>query len=59
MKFGTDICVLQRMKPNDFGDPLTFHPVPPAGQAFHLSSEISQNLLDGLAQTFVESFLIP
>lgn len=39
----------QGMNLTDFGEPLTFHPVPPAGQAFHLSSEISQNLLDGLA----------
>lgn len=31
MTFFTDIRVPQRMYPKDFGDPLTFHAVPPAG----------------------------
>lgn len=34
--------------PNDFGDPLIF---PLVAQQVHLSCEISQYLLDGLAQT--------
>ncbi len=44
MKFGTDGHGTQRMNLNDFGVPLTFHLAPPAGQRFHLSSEISQHL---------------
>ncbi len=50
----TDIHGAQRMNPNDFGDPLTFHPAPTVG-GFHLSSEISQHPQDGLARrlTFV------
>ncbi len=39
MKFGADIHGAQRMIPRDFGDPLTFHLMPPAGQSFHLSYE--------------------
>ncbi len=38
--------VSQRMNPTNLGGPLTFH----VGQSFHLSSEISQHLLDELAQ---------
>lgn len=34
------------MTPHIFGDPLTFHLAPVAGQIFHSSSEISQHLLD-------------
>ncbi len=44
MKFSTDIHDPQRMNSNDFGDPLTFFIVPPAGQSFHSSSEIPQHL---------------
>ncbi len=40
MKLGIDIHGPQRMNPTDFGDPLT-HIVPPPGQYFHLSCEIS------------------
>ncbi len=36
------------MNPTNLGGPLTFH----VGQSFHLSSEISQHLLDELAQNF-------
>ncbi len=35
----------QRMNPGDFGDPLTFPVVAPAGQSFHSSREVSQHLL--------------
>ncbi len=52
MKFGADIHGAKRMSPNDFGDPLTFDIVPPAGQSFHISSGISQHLLYGLAKQF-------
>ncbi len=38
----------QKMNPTDFGDP---HLAPPAGQSFHLSSKISQHLLDGIVIT--------
>lgn len=36
------------MNPNDFGDHVTFHLAPPAGQISQLSCEISRNLTDGL-----------
>lgn len=32
-----------------FADPLTFPPVPPAGQTFLLFSELSHHLFNGLA----------
>ena len=35
---------------NDPGDPLIWHLVPPAGQGFHLTCEISQLRPDGPAQ---------
>lgn len=50
MKLCTDIHGPQRMCPNDFGDPLTLPLALPAGQSIYLSSEVCQNLLDGLAQ---------
>ncbi len=50
MKFGSDFHGCQMMNPNYFGDPFAFPVAPPAGQSFHLSCEISQHLLDGLAQ---------
>ena len=56
MKFGTDIHVAKRMNPNDFSDPLNVHVEPPAAQRFHISSEISQHLLNGLAQNV---FMVP
>ncbi len=40
-----------------FGDPLTFPLVLPAGQSFHLFSEISLHLPDGLTQNFKEIFI--
>lgn len=40
MKFGAGIH-----GPHDFGDPLTFHEARPAGQGFHLSSEVFQHFL--------------
>ncbi len=57
MKFGTDTHGGERVKINDFGNPLTFHLAPPAGKCSHSSSEISQYPLDGLAQNFVQTFL--
>lgn len=41
---------------NDFGDPLRFHLVQPAGQSFHLSCEISHHLLDGLVYNLEPSW---
>ena len=49
MKCGTDIHSPQRMHPKDFSDSLSSHLEPLAGQRFHLSSEISLHLPDGLA----------
>lgn len=49
MKFGTDIHGARRMHFKDFGDPLTLFVVPPTSQSVHLSGEIFQRLLDGLA----------
>ncbi len=46
-----------KMSPTDSGGPLTFHLAPPAGQSFHLFSEISQHLLEGLAQCSVQTIL--
>lgn len=37
----------------DFGDPLTSSLPPPAGQSFHLSHEVAQHLLYGVAQNIV------
>ncbi len=48
----------QWMNPNNHGDPLNFHFAPPAGQSFHLSSKISQYLLDGLAQYSVQICIV-
>lgn len=48
MKFWTDIHGPQRMNATNFGDPLAFHLMPPAGQHFHLSCKMSEHLLDGL-----------
>ncbi len=57
MKFCLDTHSPKRMNPNDFTDPLS--PLaPPAGQSFHLSSEISQYSLDGLAQNFAQTFMV-
>lgn len=40
MKFGTDICGYQTIKPCDVGDFLTFPPALPAGQSIHFSCEM-------------------
>ena len=53
MKFCTNIHGPQRIYSNDFGNPLTFHLVPPAGQSFHLSREMPLSVHDGLAQNYV------
>lgn len=59
MKLGVAIHGSQMMNPDNFGELLSSHLVPPAGQGLHLSSEISQNLLDVLAQLLVQTFLFP
>ncbi len=59
MKFCTDIHGPQRINPNDVGAPLTFPLAPPAGRIFYLSCEISQHLLNGSAQNFVQTFMSP
>ncbi len=38
IKFGTNIHVPLRMNSNNFGDTLTFHLAPPAGQNLNLSN---------------------
>lgn len=58
MKFGTDIPGPQRMYAIDFSDPLTFHSAP-AGQSFHLSSEMPSHLLNGLRQNYVQIIIVP
>lgn len=47
------------MHPDDFGDPMTFPIAAPAGESFHLYSEIAQLLLHGLAQRFVQNYTAP
>ncbi len=50
----------QRINPDDFGDPLTFHLEPPASQSFHFQlSEIAWHLIDGWAQYFVQAVTFP
>lgn len=44
MKFYTDIHGAQRMNLHDFGNPLTFPQMAPAGHFFHL--DISQLLVE-------------
>ncbi len=53
MKSGTDLAGVRRINPIDFGDPLTFLPVPPASQTFHLSCEILHTLINELEQNSV------
>ncbi len=57
MKFCTNSP--QRMRPSDFGDPLTFLLAPPAGQCFHVSGEIFPHVLDGLAHNLPQIFMVP
>ncbi len=42
--------MVPRRRGTDFGDPFTFPLAPPEDQCSHLSSEICQHLLNGLAQ---------
>lgn len=49
-KFRTDIQGSQSMSLTNFGNPLICSRAPPAGHSFLLSSEISQNIHDGLIQ---------
>ena len=56
MKSGTDIHGLKRKNLNYFGNPLTF---PLAPQSMHLSIEVSQQLLYGLGQNLVKTFMVP
>ena len=55
---GPDIHGAQRLNVI-IGDHFTSHLIVSAGQSFQLPSEISQHLLDGLAQKFVQTFVIP
>lgn len=59
MNFSTDIYGSQGMNLNNFGDPLTFLPAGPAGQSFCSFCEISQYLLDGLAENLVHKLIVP
>ncbi len=50
MQVCTDIHDPQRVKPNDFDDPLTFFAAPPAGESFrssiiHLPDELPQTMV--------------
>lgn len=56
MKFGQDVNGAQKMNPTDFGDSLISYQAPAADQRFHSSSDVSQNLQDGLAQNFVNIY---
>lgn len=58
IKLCADIRGTQKMNPNDFLDPVTFHIAPPSAQMFQLLGEISQHLPDGLAPKFVWSFMV-
>ena len=51
MTFNTDILGAKRMNLNDFGDPSTFPPAPPAGQSVHV--------LYGLVQLFLKWSMVP
>ncbi len=44
---------------DDFSDSLTVHPEPPPGQNLNLSRKTCQHQLDGLAQNFVQTFMVP
>lgn len=58
--FCTDILGPQMMDSNDFGDPWTFHLVPPAG--WHLLSNLSgmsRQLLDGLPWNSHQTSIVP
>ncbi len=57
MKFCGDIYCPQSTNTTNIGDPLSLTQDWPAGQSFHLSSEISQHLLDGLTPNVVRMFM--
>lgn len=59
MTFCTNIGGAHTIRLNDFGDPPTCLIVSPACQSFHTFCEISQHLLDHLAQMFIQTFLVP
>lgn len=52
--FATDSHGEHRINLNDFGDPLTFHWVPQAGQNVPLSNEISQHAMDLIGTNSVQ-----
>ncbi len=58
VKFGTDIRGTQKI-PTDFGNPLKFPVAQQAYQNDSLSSEISEQILDGLAPNFIHIFMVP
>lgn len=53
MKFVTDAVVVEGMKTGDFGDPLTFHVVPPVCGS--TSILLQDNLVPNLTKTFMVS----
>ena len=57
VKFCTDIHV-PRLNPTDFSDPLMFHPASLWSLYFVFMSEMSQQLLDGLAWNVIQTFIV-
>lgn len=51
------LSALQRMNPF-FEEPQTFHVAPPACESFYSSGEISQHLLEGLANNFMHLLMV-
>lgn len=43
---------------DDFGGPLTLPVTSPAGQNVHVFSDIARHLLDGLAENYVQTFMV-
>lgn len=41
------------MNTDNFGDPVSFHLTPPAGQSFHLFCEICLNVIDGYKRNWI------
>lgn len=55
MKFSTFITAPEKINSENFGDSLTSRLMTPASPIFHVFSELSQCLLDGLAKHLVDS----
>lgn len=58
MNVSTVVHGPQRMMSTDFGDPMTFHLMPPAGQSSQLHSDKFHHLLDGL-DNLVQTVIFP